>query len=51
MVRQAHHVFIIQHIQDTILSLSKDDIWIPELVRNRFGHLKLTIHEAIYRTK
>jgi len=28
MVRQAHHVFIIQHIQDTILSMSKDDIWI-----------------------
>jgi len=36
MVRQAHHVFIIQHIQDAILSLSKDDIWIREPVRNRY---------------
>ena len=41
MVRQAHHVFIIQYIQDAILSLSKDDIWIPEAVRNKVWNLKL----------
>ena len=28
MVRQAHHDFILQHIQTVILSLSKDGLWI-----------------------
>jgi hypothetical protein len=36
MIRQAYHDFALHHIRHTILSLSKDEIRIPESVRNRF---------------